>query len=108
MEDCDCDYHEIEREFGTLVATIVLELTSDPIKLKELGKHEYLKQKMVGMSKYAFVLKLVDWYSNILDKPGEKYIVNTRKLMTHLLNNRLDITERQIRIINDILLELRD
>jgi len=103
LEDTICDYHEIEREFGSLVASLVMELTSDPKELKRLGKNEYLKQKMIKMSKYAFVLKLVDRLSNILDKPGGAYVKKTINMMHFLLENREDITDRQKMIINDII-----
>jgi guanosine-3',5'-bis(diphosphate) 3'-pyrophosphohydrolase len=103
LEDTDTTFFEIEREFGSLVASLTQELTSDPIMVTELGKNEYLKQKMLKMSKYAFVLKLVDRYSNILDKPGEAYVKKTINMMTFLLKNREDITERQKLIISDII-----
>jgi (p)ppGpp synthase/HD superfamily hydrolase len=102
LEDTDCDYQEIEREFGPLVASIVMELTSDPIKIAELGKNEYLKQKMIKMSKYAFVLKLVDRLSNILDAPGEAYVKKTLNMIEYLRLNRENITDHQILILNDI------
>lgn len=102
LEDTQCDKNELEREFGPLVASIVVELTSDPVMLKALGKNEYLKQKMIKMSKYAFIIKLIDRLSNILDSPGEDYVNKTLNMMNFLLANREDITERQITIINDI------
>ena len=102
LEDTECDKNELEREFGPLVASIVVELTSDTVMIKELGKNEYLKQKMIKMSKYAFIIKLIDRLSNILDKPGDSYVKKTLNMMEFLLENREDITERQITIINDI------
>jgi len=80
LEDTETTYFEIESKFGSLVASLVQELTSDPIKVKELGKNEYLMNKMLSMSRYAFVLKLVDRLSNILDKPGEAYVNKTLKI----------------------------
>lgn len=102
LEDTETTYIEIEREFGPLVASLVMELTSDPVSIKELGKNDYLKIKMVKMSKYAFILKLVDRYSNILDKPSNKYVKDTSNMMKFLLKNREDLTDRQTGIINDI------
>jgi len=102
LEDTDCTYHELEREFGPLVASIVMELTSDPIGLKELGKNEYLKRKMIKMSKYAFIIKLIDRLSNILDAPGSSYVKKTLNMVEFLRENRADITERQIRILDEI------
>ena len=79
-----------------------MELTSDNEKIKEVGKNEYLKGKMILMSKYAFIIKLVDRLSNILDKPGTNYVKNTLNMMDFLRKNRVDITARQILIISDI------
>ncbi len=103
LEDTVCTYHEIEREFNPLIASIVMELTSDEEKIKEMTKNEYLKLKMINMSKYAFILKLLDRLSNVMDSPSDKYLKNTIDLMNHLLDSRKDITDRQIRIINEIL-----
>lgn len=101
LEDCECSYLELEREFGPLVASIVLELTSDEVKIKEIGKNNYLKAKMIHMSNYAFILKLLDRYSNILDKPSIKYVEDTQDMMEYLVQNRV-LTDRQ----NDIILEI--
>ena len=102
LEDTDCNYKELEREFGPMVASIVLELTSDEEMIKKIGKNEYLKKKMVEMSRYAFILKLLDRYSNCMDNPTTKYRLATIELMAYLLKNRKDITERQINIIKEI------
>jgi (p)ppGpp synthase/HD superfamily hydrolase len=102
LEDTDTTYFEIEKEFGSLVASLVQELTNDKEQIKELGKNEYLMKKMLTMSRYAFVLKLVDRLSNILDEPGPGYVDKTLKMMKFLRQNRTDVTERQIRIIENI------
>ena len=102
LEDTECTYQEIEREFGPLVASIVMELTSDEVRLKELGKNEYIKQKMLKMSLYAFTLKLLDRLSNIMDKPRGGYINKTLNMMAFLLKEREELTEIQKSIISDI------
>lgn len=102
LEDTQCTYKEIEREFGPLVASLVMELTSDDESIATLGKNEYLKLKMVKMSKYAFILKLIDRFSNIVDKPSDKYMKETFELMGYLKENRDDLSTRQIKIIDDI------
>jgi guanosine-3',5'-bis(diphosphate) 3'-pyrophosphohydrolase len=102
LEDTDCTYQEIEREFGPLTASLVMELTSDDVMVKKLGKNEYLKLKMSRMSQYAFTLKLLDRLSNILDQPGESYAKKTIKLISFLREERKELTERQIGIMNDI------
>ena len=103
LEDTVCTYSEIEREFNPMVASIVMELTSDEEKIAEVGKNEYLKMKMMEMSKYAFILKLLDRLSNILDSPTKTYIKNTISLMEFLLVAREDLTARQETIIEEIL-----
>lgn len=102
LEDTECTYAEIEREFGPLVASLVMELTSDEVRLKEIGKNEYLKQKMLKMSQYAFTLKLLDRLSNIMDGPREGYVKKTLNMMSYLLHHREELTERQKGIIDDI------
>jgi len=102
LEDTDCTYLELERDFGPLTASLVMELTSDETMIKTTGKKEYIKQKMVNMSKYAFILKLLDRYSNIIDSPTKKYVKATLETMEFLKSERVDITERQLTIIADI------
>jgi len=102
LEDTDTTYAEIERDFGPLVASIVQELTSDEIAIKEMGKNNYLKLKMVKMSKYAFIIKLIDRFSNITDGPTTKYILDTLDMMSYLRKNRNGVTKRQLSIIKDI------
>ena len=102
LEDTDTSYIEIERNFGPMVASIVMELTSDPVAIKEMGKNKYLMNKMVKMSRYAFVIKLIDRLSNIMDQPGEAYAQKTLVMTSFLRKNRPDITDRQNRIMDKI------
>lgn len=105
LEDTECSYLELEREFNPMVASLVMELTSDDEQIKRVGKNEYLKHKMLGMSKYAFILKLVDRFANISDEPKEKYVANTIELIEYLFKNREDITKTQSDLMTAILTE---
>ena len=105
VEDTDCTYVEIEREFGPLVASLVMELTSDDVAIKEMGKNEYMKQKMTAMSQYAFTLKLLDRLSNVSDQPTKTYKKNTIELMEHLKDVRIELTVCQQVIMSDIINE---
>lgn len=105
LEDTEISYAEIEDGFGPLVASIVMELTSSKEVIKELGKDVYLTNKMIYMSNYGFILKLLDRFSNIIDNPSLKSVEDTIKMMEDVRNFRSDISERQKRIINDILTE---
>lgn len=102
LEDTNTSYAEIERFFGPMVAAIVMELTSDPIAIKEYGKNKYLINKMSKMSRYAFVIKLIDRLSNIMDQPGKSYVKKTLVMTAYLKKHREDITDRQLRIIAKI------
>lgn len=102
IEDTNCSYIELEREFNPLIASIVIELTNDDKRIDEIGKNEYLKEKMLKMSKYSFIVKLVDRYANILDKPATKYLNDTKSLLIFLKTNRKDLTKKQLTIINEM------
>lgn len=102
VEDTDATFEEIAREFTPLIASLVMELTSDREEIKKIGKVAYLKKKMVGMSSYALTLKLVDRLANMLDNPTEKSKVETKEILDHLVANR-KVNSTQQRIIDEIL-----
>jgi len=60
---------------------------------------------MVEMSKYAFILKLVDRFSNIIDDPTDVYVEDSLDMMQYILHNRKDISDNQAEIILDIMYE---
>ena len=66
-----------------------------------MGKNEYMKEKLVGMTRYGLTLKLVDRLSNIVDHPTKKYVQHTLDLMHHVKMNR-ELNKTQINIILDI------
>jgi (p)ppGpp synthase/HD superfamily hydrolase len=103
LEDCDCTFFELEREFGSLTASIVMELTSDEEEIERIGEHNYLTQKMMTMSQYSFTLKLLDRLSNILDKPDKKYKVKTVETMEYFMEFRQDVIKRQEMIMSHII-----
>ena len=59
IEDTDTTHEALHDLFGGLVASLVLELTSDLEEIKRVGKKEYLAKKMAhDMSSYGLVIKL--------------------------------------------------
>lgn len=75
----------IKEHFGTLVASLVEELTSDPKGLEKFGKEQYLINKMTNMSTWGLGIKLADRLHNLSDvqskigggKPSDiKWVVN--------------------------------
>lgn len=108
-EDCEnVTLEMIAKEFGFKVAALVEELSSDPEKIKEMGKTEYLKEKMTKMSSYAFVIKLSDRLDNVKDlsdaKPDfkEKYSKETSEILMHLYKNRSKLSETHLGLMNKI------
>lgn len=101
LEDTDTSFVEIATEFTPLVASLVLELTNDPVAIEKMGKLEYQKKKLVGMSNYGLLIKLVDRLHNISDNPTEKMVNDTIDLITYLNGNR-KLTKTQDRIVLDI------
>lgn len=101
LEDTEANFIELATEFSPMVASLVLELTSDSEEIKRLGKNGYFKIKLLGMSKYALTLKLVDRLSNIMDEPSLQYSTDTLELIKHIENNRI-LTKTQENICNEI------
>jgi (p)ppGpp synthase/HD superfamily hydrolase len=102
LEDTETSFNELAKEFTTLVAGLVFELTSDEDQIKLVGKTEYLKKKMVAMSSYALTLKLVDRLANMTDHPSDKSKLDTKEILTHVVDNR-KCNGTQKRIIEEIL-----
>lgn len=89
VEDCpDVTLVEIADRFGHIVAGLVAELTTDKKKCEELGKQNYLTQKMLSMSSYGLRFKLADRYDNICDSPSDKTIEETVNILNELKAKR--------------------
>lgn len=102
IEDTSITFVDIAKEFSPLTATLVQELTSDQEEIKLIGKLEYLKKKMVAMSSYGLVLKLLDRLANVMDMPTEQTKKDTIELLDHITRNR-KLSGTHHRIINDII-----
>lgn len=105
VEDSDYTIEDIENKFGSFVASIVDELTSDDDKIKEMGKADYLLHKMNNMSSYALVIKLCDRLHNCSDltigseKFRNKYIKETRYILDNLDRK---MSQTHLRLIAEI------
>jgi len=98
-------YEVILKEFGKRVADLVNELTSDKEKVKEMGKADYLSDKMIKMTNDALVIKLCDRYQNLSDhftattKFRRKYYSETKYIIEKLKKER-NLNRKQI-IVTD-------
>lgn len=88
LEDTDATFQEIAERFGPLVASLVQELTSDPESIARMGKTEYLKKKLVGISSYALAIKLADRLHNLSDRPSRQNVLDTVEIIGHLRERR--------------------
>lgn len=101
LEDTETSFVELASEFSPLVASLVLELTSDPVLVQKLSKKEYLKKKMLGMSSYGLLIKLCDRLSNIKDSPTEKAKKDTKEILDFLKVER-KLSQSHLSVISEI------
>lgn len=102
IEDCGIDYSELVDHFGEHVALLVSELTNDRDKLKEMGKKEYLLEKLSILSNEALTIKLCDFYDNSLgafycgnDEFFRKIAINILYVLKNL-KRKLDPLQKRI------------
>ncbi len=94
IEDTDASFKELEILFGSDVANLVLEVTTDEKLKNKIGKLNYLKDKVLNISHDALILKLSDRLDNVRDLVNAnkefqiKYSNETYELINHLMNNR--------------------
>jgi guanosine-3',5'-bis(diphosphate) 3'-pyrophosphohydrolase len=102
VEDTNLTINEINSKFGEMVSNIVSELTSDLEKINEIGKSEYLLEKMLKMTSYALVIKLADRLHNCSDlasgsqKFRDRYVTETRFILKGLNNRYLSNTHKKL------------
>ncbi|MBQ0017342.1 MAG: bifunctional (p)ppGpp synthetase/guanosine-3',5'-bis(diphosphate) 3'-pyrophosphohydrolase [Clostridiales bacterium] len=107
LEDTYTSPREIADNFGKLVASMVIELTTAPTVPKLIGKDVYLANKMINMTSYALVIKLADRLDNVRDLGGvtpqkrERYIKETRSILS-MIKIRQVLTQAQLDLIAEI------
>lgn len=111
VEDTDTTIEEIKFQFGDLVASLVSELTSEK-DLKREDKATYLSEKMVSMTSWGLVIKLADRLDNVSDLRHvnksfrQKYVLETRIIISNLVLKREYLSATHIQLITDILKEI--
>lgn len=112
LEDTYTSYKEIVENFGEVVASLVMEVTSASFMPRLVGKNIYLAHKMLHMSNYALVIKMADRLDNITDLKGvnldkikrtyfdtkfllgylkdKRELTSTQKIFFNLINEQLD------------------
>ena len=106
IEDTKFTYEDIASEFGTYIADLVKELTSDPELIKKFGKTDYLVNKMNRMTDDALLIKLADRLSNVSDfgsdgkKFRDKYGPATREIISRI-KVRNELHKKLLKQISD-------
>lgn len=108
LEDTIITYYDLVNAFGYCVASLVMELTTNPEMKKGIGsKKIYLGYKLKHQTHWALVIKLCDRLDNISDMEGTenswrvKYIEETRYIIDFIRENR-ELTPTHKAIIADI------
>ncbi len=106
LEDTNTTCDELKENFGSKIANLVRELTSDRMEVEKLGKPKYLTVKMNAMSKDALTIKLADRLDNVQslssDNPefSERYAHETREILENL---KRSLTRNQRKLYNLIM-----
>jgi (p)ppGpp synthase/HD superfamily hydrolase len=101
LEDTATTFDELVQEFGPLVASIVYELTNDEEQIALVGKQEYMKKKLLGISSYALTIKFCDQLDNLSDRPTAKLYERIVDLISHVKANRR-LSSSQVKIVAQI------
>ena len=108
LEDTDYSRLDIEAHFGSKVLELVEELTT-PKYITKPNKASYLELHLVEISSWGLVIKLCDRLDNVSDLTiaskqfSQSYIIETRRIISYLIANRL-LSVTHLRIISDILI----
>lgn len=102
LEDTKFCFKKISKEFGPRVACLVLELTNDEQEIVRIGKKEYQKQKLLHMSSYALLIKLVDRLHNMSEHPTLQMKRDTQEILEELTNKRKSLTQAQLQLVEEI------
>ncbi len=112
LEDTYTSYRELVDNFGEIVASMVMEVTTASYMPHLVGKGNYLKHKMLDMSNYSLCIKLADRLANVMDAKSlpeerrEKTVFDTYEIIEYLEENR-QLTEAHLNLIHAIKSELK-
>lgn len=106
LEDTDTSFMEIASVANSIhCAELCSELRNNKYDIKEIGKTEYMTNKLIEMSEDALLVKLADILYNISDVPTEaaknRMIENVKMLSKS--NGSADLSEAHKELISEIL-----
>lgn len=107
VEDTSYELTDIEEQFNSKVASLVLELTNNEEVIESIGKTEYMKHSFVAMSDEALLVKLADREDNTSDLKNtsesfsSRYSNETKIVLNHLEDVK-NIYGKHRRLVNSI------
>lgn len=115
IEDTYTSYKEITDNFGEMVSSIVMELSTAKFAplCMEGGKAEYLSKKMENMTNYALVIKLCDRLDNLMGlmectkEKRDRIVSDTKIILAHLKTKRR-FTASQKKVVDAIMKQLKE
>lgn len=94
LEDTDTSFEEIAVISGSEeCAELVLELTNNKHTIEEMGKTDYMTEKLCKISKDALLIKLADMVYNSYDQPKENAMKRMYQNVCEMLLKRKDIPQ---------------
>ena len=100
LEDTETSFTEIKVVSGSYhCAEICSELRNNRYTINDIGKETYMSKKLVCLSDDALFVKLADILYNMLDCPTDKGMERMKINVEYLLENRKNIPENCIKII---------
>lgn len=103
IEDTGATESDIKEKFGEDVANIVMEITNDPYRVKELGKELYISLELSSISKKALFVKLCDMLHNTLDNCRPEVRDRMKKNIDYLISHRKDLGSREWELVDSIM-----
>jgi (p)ppGpp synthase/HD superfamily hydrolase len=107
IEDSGISFNFLLKEFGYMVASIILEVTNDKPLVKKYGKKHYMSNKVLTLTNYGLVIKLSDRLDNVSDLYladidfKDRYVDET-KFVIQVLEDFRDLTGTQIKLVKQI------
>lgn len=98
LEDTHTSDEELRVCFGEHVQSLVRELTNQRYKIEEMGKEDYMTEKLMKLSNEALLVKLADMLYNINDMATEAQEVRMLHNVSALIRDRKDLTDNTRRL----------
>lgn len=104
-DDKNTTIEKLKKEFGSYVAMVVLEATTNEVRKKILGKKVYIGNKMHVMGNNSLHVKIADRISNFSDRVlwNKSYAVKMYIDSSHAINRtyqRIDLEDSHYTLLN--------